>query len=408
MEKYSFGVGDRFSHQAKFQLEALIKARELGVDVVPVWNKSNREHLIVGSEPASTRKAADEAVAALNWQAGYYCDADHIRLDTVDRYLPCCDFFTIDVADSIGSGPNAGACEAFLARHPELAQSSGEDFVYGVITKYGAATEEAGRIYRYICEKRGSDDFVTEVSMDETDSPQTPDELLIILAALGDENIPLQTIAPKFTGRFNKGVDFVGDLGLFEKEFNDDLAVIQDAVERFGLPASLKLSIHSGSDKFSLYPIINRALSRTGAGIHVKTAGTTWLEEIIGLAGSGGDGLVTAKDVYAQAFDAREELSAPYSAVLDIDPNRLPDPALVLSWDSKQFVRAIRHEPNDPLYNSSMRQLMHVGYKIAAHMGDRYLYQLTENAEAVGACVRDNLFERHLKPLIMGLSNAAL
>ena len=98
-----------------------------------------------------------------------------------------------------------------------------------------------------------------------------------LLAALADEKVRAQTIAPKFTGRFNKGVDYVGDLAQFEREFSDDLAVIAHAVARYGLPANLKLSVHSGSDKFSLYPIIRRALARTGAGVHLKTAGTTWL-----------------------------------------------------------------------------------------------------------------------------------
>src|SRR6185437_9725016 len=112
--------------------------------------------------------------------------------------------------------------------------------------------------------------FITEVSMDETDLPQTPPELLVILAALADEKIPLQTIAPKFTGRFNKGVDYVGDVAGFEREFSQDLAVIAFAIERYGLPASLKLSVHSGSDKFSIYAPIRRALADFGAGLHIK------------------------------------------------------------------------------------------------------------------------------------------
>ena len=70
----------------------------------------------------------------------------------------------------------------------------------------------------------------------------------------------------------------------FEKEFNDDLAVIAFAVKRYGLPENLKLSVHSGSDKFSIYGAIRRALKRHNAGLHIKTAGTTWLEELIGLA----------------------------------------------------------------------------------------------------------------------------
>src|SRR6202042_3655814 len=118
-----------------------------------------------------------------------------------------------------------------------------------------------------------------EVSMDETDSPQTPPELLIILAAIADEKIPIQTIAPKFTGRFNKGVDYVGDVKQFAKEFEDDLAVIAFAIQQYGLPNTLKLSVHSGSDKFSIYGPIREAPMQTGPVGQVKTAARTWLEE---------------------------------------------------------------------------------------------------------------------------------
>ena len=95
--------------------------------------------------------------------------------------------------------------------------------------------------------------------MDETDLPQTPVELLITLAAIADEKIPIQTIAPKFSGRFNKGVDYVGDVKQFAKEFEEDLAAIALAVKRYGLPANLKLSVHSGADKFSIYTAIHAA-----------------------------------------------------------------------------------------------------------------------------------------------------
>ncbi|MEK6398427.1 MAG: tagaturonate epimerase family protein, partial [Terriglobus sp.] len=147
---------------------------------------------------------------------------------------------------------------------------------------------------------------------------QTPPELLIILAAVADEKLPIQTIAPKFTGRFNKGVDYVGDVAQFEKEFREDIATIAYAVAKYGLPANLKLSVHSGSDKFSIYEPIRKALKDTGAGVHVKTAGTTWLEELIGLAEAGGDALALAKEIYAGAYDHAEELCAPYATVIDI------------------------------------------------------------------------------------------
>jgi tagaturonate epimerase len=412
LERFSFGVGDRFAHQAKAQLSALIQATELpdGPVVVPVWNKSNREHLIVGSEPASVLAAAQSAVAALGWQHPFHVDADHIRLETVDRFLSVSDFFTIDVADSIGAAPPAGAVEAFLDRHPELTGTltiSGieaplnltRETSAAIAGKYLAAVLEAGQIYRHIANHRGADNFITEVSMDETDAPQTPPELLIILAALADEQIPLQTIAPKFTGRFNKGVDYVGDVVQFEREFSDDLAVIADAITRYGLPANLKLSVHSGSDKFSIYRPIARAIKTSGAGLHLKTAGTTWLEEVIGLAESGGEGLALAKEIYAGAIYKCDDLCAPYASVIDIDKSKLPSSETVNGWSSEQYVNALRHQPDCTEYNSSLRQLIHVGYKVAAQMGDRYLNMLVACEPAISKCVRENLYERHLVPL---------
>src|SRR5579875_101485 len=120
LPKYSLGVGDRFAHQARAQLQACILAAQQGVEVVPVWNKSNREHTIIGSEPASVRAAADAAVKELGWSKPYFCDADHITLQTVDRFLAPCDFYTIDVADMIGQAAPAASIDDFVRKHPEL------------------------------------------------------------------------------------------------------------------------------------------------------------------------------------------------------------------------------------------------------------------------------------------------
>jgi hypothetical protein len=221
--------------------------------------------------------------------------------------------------------------------------------------KFLQAMIEAGAIYRHILANKHNGDFVIEVSVDETDRPQTPDELFLILAMLAMEKVPVQTIAPKFTGRFNKGVDYVGDLSQFEKEFDEDIAVLAFAVREFGLPETLKLSVHSGSDKFSIYPIINRLIKKHGCGLHLKTAGTTWLEEVIGLAEAGGDALAIAKEIYAGAHARFDELTAPYATVIDIDPKKLPSVETVAQWNSEQFVEALRHYPNCPSYNQDFR-----------------------------------------------------
>jgi len=410
--KFTFGVGDRFAHGAKAQLRAFIQARELGIDLAPVWNKSNREHLIIGSEPRQTREAADQAVAELGWDGPYLLDADHINLATVDRFIEPCDFFTLDVADDIGEPADPADVAAFIDRHPELVGTVTIDGIDRPLeitrgdiettaNQFLKATQKARAIYGHIVARKGAD-FVTEVSMDETVRPQTPPELLVILAALADQGVPVQTIAPKFTGRFNKGVDYVGDLAKFEQEFNDDLAVIAHAVKHYGLPAGLKLSVHSGSDKFSIYPAIRRALARTGAGLHIKTAGTNWLEEVIGLAESGGDGLELVKEIYSTALAKKEALCEPYATVIDIDFARLPAADEVAGWSADRFAATVRHDPQNPHYNPNVRQLVHVGFKVAAQMGPRYTDALVANRETVGNCTTANLLERHIKPLFAG------
>jgi hypothetical protein len=304
--KYSIGVGDRFAHQAKAQLQACILANKAGVEVTPVWNKSNREHAIIGTEPKSVRAAAEVAVKELGWKLPWFCDADHINLTTVERFLGSCDFYTIDVADSIGKPASQASIDTFVKRHPELAGSirmEGAEQTIEIspgmlgqtVGKFLYAVEKAGTIYRLIDAAKGKGTFVTEISMDETDAAQAPAELLIILAAIADEDIPIQTIAPKFSGRFNKGVDYVGDVDQFSREISLDMAAIKHAVAAYGLPGDLKLSIHSGSDKFSIYPAIHAAMEKFSTGVHLKTAGTTWLEEIIGLAEAGGKGLEAGK-----------------------------------------------------------------------------------------------------------------
>lgn len=406
IERFTFGVGDRFAHQGEAQLQAFIDAAQQGVSCTPVWNKSNREHQTIGTEPQSLRDEADAAVAALAWDGSHYVDADHIQLGTVDGFMACSDFFTLDVAEEIGTPTDEADLRAFVSAQSkymgtlqipgiEEAFEVTEERVTSIAKEFLGAVKLAGQIYRKIeAEKGGA--FITEVSMDECENPQTPLELFFILSAIAAEGIPAQTVAPKFTGRFNKGVDYVGDLDQFDKEFDQDLAVISFAIAEFGLPETLKLSVHSGSDKFSIYPSINRNLKKHGAGLHLKTAGTTWLEELIGLAEAGGEGLVIAKEVYATSMAKYDELCAPYATVIDIDASKLPSVETVNAWSSDQYVNALRHDLDHPEYNMHFRQLLHVGYKVAAQLGDRYLQALKDNREVIARNVKENILERHM------------
>ena len=413
LAKYSMGIGDRFGRQARAQMRAIIKARAVGAAIAPVWNKSNREHTIIGTCPMDVRNAVEAAMRAYSFNGEYHVDADHISLKNVDWFMDSSDFFTLDVADFTGKPAAKADVKKFLDKHKNLIGKKLS--IPGVKTplivekaeaevianKYLLAVLEAGKLYRYILKAKGEGNFIPEVSMDETDNPQTPRDMLFILAAFADEGIPAQTIAPKFTGRFNKGVDYVGDLKVFEREFNEDIAVIQFAVKEFGLPANLKLSVHSGSDKFSIYPIINKAIHKADAGLHLKTAGTTWLEELIGLAAAGGDGLKLAKDVYAEAYKRREELAIPYATVIDINPAKLPKPAEVAKWSAEKFTRTLRHDQSCADYNMHFRQMLHVAFRVAAEMGDRYLNALDEFEDVISDNVATNIFDRHLKAIFL-------
>ena len=408
--KFSIGLGDRFSHQGVAQLRAIVKANQSGLDICPVWNKSNREHIYVHSHPADVRKEADAAVATLGFTGKYFVDADHINLSTVAPFVATADFFTLDVASFIGKESSPEDVNAFVAScakylgdlkipgigHPLVVT---DELLRKIATKFLAATKQAAEIYTFLKEEKGAENFVTEVSMDEVESPQTPVELLFILKMLADKGVPVQTIAPKFTGRFNKGVDYTGDLDQFAKEFEEDVLVLDYCVKEFGLPAEIKLSVHSGSDKFSIYPIMAAVILKHDKGLHVKTAGTTWLEEVIGLAVAGGDGLVLAKQIYANSLGRKDELCAPYADVIDIDESKLPSVVEVNSWSSDKFANTLRHIPGHPDYNPNFRQLIHVAYKVAAELGATYTGLLEKHADVVGACVEENIYDRHLKRL---------
>jgi len=241
LEKYSIGVGDRFGYQGAAQLRALQLAEQHGVKVVPVWNKSNREHNIIGTNPEDTRREADAAVKATGWKEPYYVDADHIGINNVDKFIPFCDFFTLDVADFIGkaaTGSELATFEQSLAKFKGTLQipHAGREFIVTddvirtIGTKYLYAVKEASKIYQHIKKNKADNAFIVEVSMDETDAPQTPVELFFILSAIAQEGIPIQTIAPKFSGKFLKGIDYVGDVRAFAQEFEEDILVISHAV----------------------------------------------------------------------------------------------------------------------------------------------------------------------------------
>jgi hypothetical protein len=407
LSKYSIGLGDRFGHQGSAQLKAIIAASEKGVEITPVWNKSNREHITIGTQPADVRTEADSVTKNAGFKKAYFVDADHINLETVDRFIECSDFFTIDVASYIGKKAEDNEIDEFLENvkkyngrmnigGTDLSFITSESLIRQIAEKYLFAAKKAREIYSKIEKTKGIGNFITEVSMDEVPQPQSPMELFFILKMLASENMPVQTIAPKFSGRFNKGVDYVGDPLVFAREFESDLAIIDYSVKEFGLPENLKMSIHSGSDKFAIYPYIGSIIKKNDKGIHLKTAGTTWLEEVIGLAQSGDEALEFVKEIYFKSLEKIDELCAPYSDVIDINVSLLPSKQEVSKWNSKKFSYTLKHIPGNSDYNPNMRQLIHVAYKLASLNIDDYFRLLEINEQTVSQCVYENIYNRHI------------
>jgi len=412
LEKFSIGIGDRFGKECIAQLEAVNQAKKLGVNLVPVWNKSFREHSIIGSNPVHTKRIVDSAIKDFKWKDSYYIDADHINYHSVDHFMDHSNFFTIDIGSYINKKATDEETKVFLK---EASVFIGTIEIPGVnkkfiiddklllqtAEKYLAAIKEAGRIYRHILSKKKQNDFVVEISFDEVDQPQTPIELFFIIAAVAYEKIPIQTIAPKFVGKFLKGIDYIGDVSVFEKEFEEIILVIEHSKRIFDLPKNLKLSVHSGSDKYSVYPIINKLIKKHNVGLHLKTAGTTWLEELIGLSSSGNNGLKLVKEIYSAGYSRYDELIQPYLHSVEISKEKLPLPSEVMEWDRERLVNTLRHEPKSKFLDTNFRQLLHISFKIAAEKGKIYYDAMEESKEIISSCVTNNLYERHIKHIFL-------
>jgi hypothetical protein len=410
--KYSLGIGDRFGLQGMSQLKAFKIAFDRGTEIIPVWNKSFREHSLVGTLPGDVRVEAENAVKFLKWKLPFFVDADHINLKNVDSFMSASDFFTIDVADYIGMAPGIETINSFVkknSRYLGLVPVPGierpikitEDFLVKTAGKFSVAAMEAGKIFRKIENYKGAENFIAEVSMDEVDQPQSPEELFFILGLLNDAGIKTDTIAPRFTGSFHKGIDYAGNVGSFAEEFEKDLLIIEFAKKEFGLNEGLKLSIHSGSDKFSLYPVISRLIRKHNKGIHLKTAGTTWLEEITGIILAGKNGFDFGLSLYKDALSRYDELIKPYAMVTDIHPENLPEPGIIQSWEKEKLARSIIHDESYPGYNPDLRQFFHLSYKIAAERIWDFRELIIENQGDITERVTRNIFDNHIQPLFL-------
>ena len=403
----SAGFGDRLGIATPGHLRAL---REAGGHIAPIpAQQSIREMTRTGRSPQQVFDDATWGVFAEGWRSGFAADADHLKsTEDIDRCMAAgYTFYTFDPGEYVDNGADTAPVAALhqkfealpwaaledspkdlLARYRDprnlegrVLQFDGETLVRASV-KYGRAIAHVTRLYRHLATVSSGCAWEVEVSVDETETPTTPAEHVYFATELRRLGVQWVSLAPRYIGRFEKGVDYIGDLAAFTANF-----AIHAAIARTLGP--YKLSLHSGSDKFSIYEIAAR---ETQGFVHLKTAGTSYLEALRTVAQVQPDVL---RDIYAYSLERYEADRASYHVSAELHrapaPHNMPDSAVPTLLD--QF---------------DARQILHVtfGSVLTAQnpSGRRYFYDkmmevLHANPEAYAANLKSH-FLRHLRPFV--------
>jgi tagaturonate epimerase len=279
--KKSFGFGDRLGLATPGHFAAARK-----FDFAPIFaQQSIREMERTQRTPQDVMQAATAALRKLGYTDAWGADADHLKVpEHVERTAAAgfC-FFTIDPSEYVGKGALTPELEsAYLGKKFEVPGLGMLQFdrgaLQGAAVKYGRSLEHCGLMGAHIAKVMGKRPFEIEVSVDETEDPTSTLEHLFIGLELRRHKVPnVVSIAPRFIGDFEKGIDFKGDVKKFEASLRDHVAIAKHC-------GPYKISVHSGSDKFTAYPIVGRVC---GDLLHVKTAGTSYLEALRVVARTG-------------------------------------------------------------------------------------------------------------------------
>ena len=401
LDSPSFGFGDRLGLATPGHARA---ARSLGPPargIAPVFaQQSVRENARTGRTPQEVLDDAMWGVFQTGWRAPWGADADHLKTTKAvgDFVEAGYTLYTIDPGDHVDDkAHSAGRTEleakvealpwAMLESDPREMEGRyleqtfdlegwsaafDRQTLYRAAAKYGRAIAHTARMYRYLVEQMGNEAFELEVSVDETGTPTSPEEHLYIASELKRLGVAWVSLAPRYVGRFEKGVDYIGSVREFEAELTKHAAIAR----AFG---PYKLSLHSGSDKFSIYPIIARL---TEGLVHVKTAGTSYLEALRTVA------LVDPelfRSILALARRRYEEDRATYHVSADLKRVTAPD------------------EPGDAelpdlLKQFDARQVLHVTFgSLLDQLGDRLRETLASHEEIYAELLKSH-FQQHLSP----------
>jgi hypothetical protein len=406
--RLSIGCGDRLGLATPGHVRAVRKGR-----MAPIFaQQSIREMTRTQRTPDQVMDAATWGVFQEGWRGGFGADADHLKT-TADADTCAAagfTFYTVDPGDHVDNAADTDDLAAlrrkvealpwddletsaeslrrlYLGRRFDLgdhALTFGDDELLRAAAKYGRAVAHTVRMYRHLVAWLGEGNFELEMSVDETETPTTVGEHYFIASELKRLGVRWVSLAPRYVGRFEKGVDYIGDLAVFEADFGRHVAVAR-AVGPY------KLSLHSGSDKFSVYSIAAR---QAGDLVHLKTAGTSYLAALQAIAGVD-PGLF--REILAFAFERYGEDRASYH--VSANPARVPAPDELADGQLASVL---------DLFDG--REMLHVTFGSvltardaggAFRFRDRLLAALQDDEEAHYAALEAH-FDRHIAPFSRG------
>jgi tagaturonate epimerase len=399
--KTSAGLGDRLGLATPGHVRAI---RATNSKIAPIFTQQSiREMTRSGRTPQQVMDDATWGIFEEGWQAGFGADADHLMTTAdINACLPIgYTFFTIDpgthvdnraetaslselraLAENLPANiqPRASGLQGKTFNIEELSLVFNEFILLKATVKYGRAVDHVSAMYQHLSQTAGSRPFELEVSVDETDQPTSHAEHVYIASELKRLGVNWVSLAPRYIGSFEKGADYIGDIKAFESNIAGHAAIAR----HFG---PYKLSLHSGSDKFSIYPA---AMRQTRGLVHLKTAGTSYLEALRTIAAVDVDFFC---EIYTFARDRFDTDKASYHVSADLGRAPLPEkvsdwPALLDQFDAREILHVT--------FGSVLTYRTSSGTR---HFYDRLMQILKANHEAYARNLEKH-FGRHLKPFM--------